>query len=175
VYRIVVPAEGVAEDRSVPPTLEEVKQQLRVFAGTDFGVHSPRWLSRFGDATRLAERYRTGRVLLAGDAAHIHPPTGGQGLNLGIQDAFNLGWKLAAQVNGWAPEGLLDSYHTERHPRGRRRAGQHPRADAAAVPRAGPPVSAPAGVRTDGLRGREPVPDREDHRDRGPLRLRRGA
>ncbi|MGA9690751.1 MAG: FAD-dependent monooxygenase, partial [Pseudonocardiaceae bacterium] len=85
-------------------------------AGTDFGVHSPRWLSRFGDATRLAERYRVGRVLLAGDAAHIHPPTGGQGLNLGIQDAFNLGWKLAAEVNGWAPEGLLDSYHTERHP-----------------------------------------------------------
>ena len=116
VYRIVVPAEGVAEDRLVPPTLEEVKQQLRVFAGTDFGVHSPRWLSRFGDATRLAERYRTGRVLLAGDAAHIHPPTGGQGLNLGIQDAFNLGWKLAAEVGGWAPDGLLDSYHTERHP-----------------------------------------------------------
>jgi len=116
VYRLVAPADGVAEDRTVPPTLEEVKQQLRVFAGTDFGVHSPRWLSRFGDATRLAERYRTGRVLLAGDAAHIHPPQGGQGLNLGIQDAFNLGWKLAAEVNGWAPEGLLDSYHTERHP-----------------------------------------------------------
>ena len=116
VYRVVVPAEGVAEDRSVPPTLEEFKQQLRVFAGTDFGVHSPRWLSRFGDATRQAERYRVGRVLLAGDAAHIHPPVGGQGLNLGIQDAFNLGWKLAAEVGGWAPEGLLDSYHTERHP-----------------------------------------------------------
>jgi 2-polyprenyl-6-methoxyphenol hydroxylase-like FAD-dependent oxidoreductase len=116
VYRLVVPAEGVAEDRTVPPTLEEVKQQLRVFAGTDFGVHSPRWFSRFGDATRLAERYRVGRVLLAGDAAHIHPPLGGQGLNLGIQDAFNLGWKLAAEVNGWAPAGLLDSYHTERHP-----------------------------------------------------------
>ena len=116
VYRVVVPADGVAEDRTVPPTLEEFKQQLRAFAGTDFGVHSPRWLSRFGDATRLAERYRVGRVLLAGDAAHIHPPTGGQGLNLGIQDAFNLGWKLAAEVNGWAPEGLLDSYHTERHP-----------------------------------------------------------
>ncbi|GAA2417854.1 rifampin monooxygenase [Nonomuraea africana] len=116
VHRLVVPAEGVAEDRTVPPTLEEFKQQLRAFAGTDFGAHSPRWLSRFGDATRQAERYRTGRVLLAGDAAHIHPPTGGQGLNLGIQDAFNLGWKLAAEVNGWAPEGLLDSYHTERHP-----------------------------------------------------------
>ncbi|MEV4383194.1 rifampin monooxygenase [Streptosporangium sp. NPDC049644] len=116
VYRVVVPAEGVAGDRTVPPTLEEFKQRLRAFAGTDFGVHSPRWLSRFGDATRLAERYRVGRVLLAGDAAHIHPPTGGQGLNLGIQDAFNLGWKLAAEVGGRAPEGLLDSYHTERHP-----------------------------------------------------------
>jgi 2-polyprenyl-6-methoxyphenol hydroxylase-like FAD-dependent oxidoreductase len=116
VYRVVVPAPGVAEDRSVPPTLDELKQQLRAFAGTDFGVHSPRWLSRFGDGTRQVERYRIGRVLLAGDAAHVHPPTGGQGLNLGIQDAFNLGWKLAAEVNGWAPEGLLDSYHTERHP-----------------------------------------------------------
>ena len=117
-YRVVVPAEAVTEDPSIPPTLEEVKQRLRMFAGTDFGVHSPRWLSRFGDATRQAERYRTGRVLLAGDAAHIHPPTGGQGLNLGLQDAFNLGWKLAAEVNGWAPEGLLDSYHSERHPVG---------------------------------------------------------
>ncbi|MDH2426057.1 rifampin monooxygenase [Sphaerisporangium sp. TRM90804] len=115
-YRVVVPAAGVAEDRTVPPTLEEFRRQLRVTAGTDFGVHSPRWLSRFGDATRLAERYRTGRVLLAGDAAHTHPPMGGQGLNLGVQDAFNLGWKLAAEVGGWAPEGLLDSYHAERHP-----------------------------------------------------------
>ncbi|MFC5722401.1 rifampin monooxygenase [Streptomyces gamaensis] len=115
-YRVIVPAEGVAEDRAVPPTLEEFKRQLRAYAGTDFGVHSPRWLSRFGDATRQAERYRVGRVLLAGDAAHIHPPVGGQGLNLGVQDAFNLGWKLAAETGGWAPEGLLDSYHTERHP-----------------------------------------------------------
>jgi len=116
VYRVIVPAAGVVEDRSAGPTLEEFQHQLRAFAGTDFGVHSPRWLSRFGDATRLAARYRTGRVLLAGDAAHIHPPTGGQGLNLGLQDAFNLGWKLAAEVHGWAPEGLLDSYHAERHP-----------------------------------------------------------
>jgi 2-polyprenyl-6-methoxyphenol hydroxylase-like FAD-dependent oxidoreductase len=116
VYRVVVPADGVAEDRTVPPTLEEFAQRMRTVAGTDFGAHSPRWLSRFGDATRQAERYRIGRVLLAGDAAHVHPPTGGQGLNLGIQDAFNLGWKLAAEVGEWAPEGLLDSYHTERHP-----------------------------------------------------------
>lgn len=116
VYRVVVPAEGIAADRTAPPTLQEVRQQLRAWAGTDFGVHSPRWLSRFGDATRLAETYRTGRVLLAGDAAHVHPPMGGQGLNLGIQDAFNLGWKLAAEVDGWAPDGLLDTYQTERHP-----------------------------------------------------------
>ncbi|WP_040840470.1 rifampin monooxygenase [Nocardia brevicatena] len=115
-YRAVVPAATVAEDRTTPPTLEEFRTQLRAYAGTDFGAHSPRRLTRFTDATRLAERYRTGRVFLAGDAAHIHPPLGGQGLNLGIQDAFNLGWKLAAEVAGWAPEGLLDSYHTERYP-----------------------------------------------------------
>ena len=116
VFRVVVPAAAVADDPTVPPTLEDVRQQLRAFAGTDFGVHSPRWLSRFGDATRLADRYRVGRVLLAGDAAHIHPPLGGQGMNLGIQDAFNLGWKLAAALAGWAPEDLLDSYETERRP-----------------------------------------------------------
>ncbi|QNE78995.1 rifampin monooxygenase [Streptomyces finlayi] len=118
VYRVVVPADGVAEDRATGPSIKDFEKQLRAVAGTDFGAHAPRWLSRFGDATRQAERYRVGRVMLAGDAAHIHPPTGGQGLNLGVQDAFNLGWKLAAEVNGWAPEGLLDSYHTERHPVG---------------------------------------------------------
>ncbi|GAA1928726.1 rifampin monooxygenase [Streptomyces durmitorensis] len=118
-YRVVVPADGVSEDRAAP-TIEEFRQQLRAVAGTDFGAHSPRWLSRFGDATRQAERYRVGRVFLAGDAAHIHPPTGGQGLNLGVQDAFNLGWKLAAAVNGWAPDDLLDTYQTERHPVGAR-------------------------------------------------------
>ncbi|GGS30604.1 FAD-dependent oxidoreductase [Streptomyces nojiriensis] len=120
VYRIIVPADGVAEDRAAEPTLEELKRQLREFAGTDFGVHSPRWLSRVGDGSRQAERYRVGRVLLAGDAAHTHPPAGGQGLGLGVQDAFNLGWKLAAEVGGWAPEGLLDTYETERHPVGAR-------------------------------------------------------
>ncbi|CAL9347505.1 rifampin monooxygenase [Streptomyces sp. enrichment culture] len=117
-YRVVVPAEGVSEDRTVQPTIEEFRDRLRAEAGTDLGARAPRWLTRFGDATRQAERYRVGRVLLAGDAAHIHPPTGGQGLNLGIQDAFNLGWKLAATVAGWAPEGLLDTYHAERHPVG---------------------------------------------------------
>ncbi|UNZ21065.1 rifampin monooxygenase [Streptomyces sp. 891-h] len=115
-YSVVVPAAGVSDRYAEPPTIEDFKQQLRAVAGTDFGVHSPRWLSRFGDATRLAERYRVGRVLLAGDAAHIHPPTGGQGLNLGVQDAFNLGWKLAAQIRGWAPPTLLDTYEAERHP-----------------------------------------------------------
>ncbi|MED7927997.1 rifampin monooxygenase [Nonomuraea sp. LP-02] len=115
IYSVLVPAAEVS-DRAQPPTLEDFRQQLRAIAGTDFGVHSPRWLSRFGDATRLAERYRAGRVLLAGDAAHIHPPIGGQGLNLGVQDAVNLGWKLAAQIRGWAPDPLLDTYQAERRP-----------------------------------------------------------
>ncbi|KQR54933.1 FAD-dependent oxidoreductase [Leifsonia sp. Leaf336] len=115
-YRAVVPAATVAEDRSVPPTMDEFRARLRAYAGTDFGAHAPRALSRFTDATRLAERYRSGRVLLAGDAAHVHPPLGGQGLNLGIQDAFNLGWKLAAELDGWAPDGLLDTYESERRP-----------------------------------------------------------
>jgi hypothetical protein len=116
VYRFVVRTEEVAEDRRTPPTLEEFAARLRAVTGSDLGVHSPRYLSRFGDATRLAERYREGRAFLAGDAAHVHPPLGGQGLNLGIQDAFNLGWKLAAQVEGWAPGDLLDSYERERRP-----------------------------------------------------------
>jgi len=115
-YRVLVPAAGVAEDRVTPPTFAEFRRQLIATAGTDLGVHSPRWLSRFGDATRQAERYRVGRVLLAGDAAHVHPPAGGQGLNLGVQDAFNLGWKLAAELRGWAPPDLLDTYESERHP-----------------------------------------------------------
>ncbi|MEU6129741.1 FAD-dependent monooxygenase [Saccharopolyspora sp. NPDC047091] len=115
-YRVIVPAAGVAEDRSVPPTMAELRERLRAVAGTDFGAHSPRSLSRFGDGTRLAERYRDGRVLLAGDAAHVHPPTGGMGMNTGLQDAFNLGWKLAAAVGGRAPAGLLDSYEAERRP-----------------------------------------------------------
>lgn len=116
IYRFVVPTRELSAGRPVPPTLDELKAELRAIAGSDFGVHSPRRLARFGDATRLADRYRVDRVFLAGDAAHIHPPVGGQGLNLGIQDAFNLGWKLAAAVNGWAPDGLLDTYEAERRP-----------------------------------------------------------
>lgn len=117
-YRAVVPAATVAEDRATAPSFEEFRARLIAYAGTDFGAHSPRWLSRFTDATRQAETYRVGRALLAGDAAHVHPPLGGHGLNLGIQDAFNLGWKLAAEVRGLAADGLLDTYQDERHPVG---------------------------------------------------------
>ena len=84
--------------------------------GTDFGIHDPAWISRFTDMTRQAAAYRSGRVLLAGDSAHVHYPAGGQGLSLGVQDAVNLGWKLAQVVNGISPERLLDTYHGERHP-----------------------------------------------------------
>ncbi len=98
------------------PTLRDLSEALIAIYGTDFGVHSPIWLSRFTDMTRQAATYRDRRVLLAGDAAHVHPPVGGQGLNIGVQDAVNLGWKLAQVVNRISPESLLDTYHAERHP-----------------------------------------------------------
>jgi 3-(3-hydroxy-phenyl)propionate hydroxylase len=98
------------------PTLQDVTEALNATYGTDFGAHSPRWVSRFTDMTRQAAIYRERRVLLAGDAAHIHPPIGGQGLNLGVQDAVNLGWKLAQVVKRISPERLLDTYQAERHP-----------------------------------------------------------
>jgi 2-polyprenyl-6-methoxyphenol hydroxylase-like FAD-dependent oxidoreductase len=98
------------------PTLGELSESLIAVFGTDFGVHAPRWISRFTDMTRQAAAYRAGRVLLAGDAAHIHYPAGGQGISLGIQDAVNLGWKLARVVAGTSPERLLDTYFDERHP-----------------------------------------------------------
>jgi 2-polyprenyl-6-methoxyphenol hydroxylase-like FAD-dependent oxidoreductase len=98
------------------PTLQDVREALIAVDGTDYGVHSPTWISRFTDMTRQAASYRKGRVLLAGDAAHVHSPQGGQGLNIGVQDAVNLGWKLAQVINGTSPDSLLDTYHAERHP-----------------------------------------------------------
>ena len=97
------------------PTLNDVSEALIAVYGTDFGIHNPTWISRFNDMTRQAASYRSGRILLAGDAAHVHPPLGGQGLNMGVQDAVNLGWKLAQVIKQTSPPSLLDTYHTERH------------------------------------------------------------
>ncbi len=98
------------------PTLRDLSEALIAVYGTDYGIHNPTWISRFTDMTRQAAAYRDRRVLLAGDAAHVHAPDGGQGLNIGVQDAVNLGWKLAQVVNRTSPESLLDTYHAERHP-----------------------------------------------------------
>jgi 3-(3-hydroxy-phenyl)propionate hydroxylase len=98
------------------PTLRDLSEALVAVWGTDYGVHNPTWISRFTDLTRQAASYREGRVLLAGDAAHVHYPVGGQGLNVGVQDAVNLGWKLAQVVHGTSPDSLLDTYQSERHP-----------------------------------------------------------
>jgi 2-polyprenyl-6-methoxyphenol hydroxylase-like FAD-dependent oxidoreductase len=98
------------------PTLRDLSEALIAVYGTDYGIHNPNWISRFTDMTRQAAAYRDRRVLLAGDAAHVHAPDGGQGLNIGVQDAVNLGWKLAQVVNRTSPESLLDTYHAERHP-----------------------------------------------------------
>jgi 2-polyprenyl-6-methoxyphenol hydroxylase-like FAD-dependent oxidoreductase len=98
------------------PTLRDLSEGLVAVYGTDYGIHIPTWITRFTDMTRQAAAYREGRVLLAGDAAHVHSPVGGQGLNTGVQDAVNLGWKLAQVVNRTAPESLLDTYQAERHP-----------------------------------------------------------
>jgi 2-polyprenyl-6-methoxyphenol hydroxylase-like FAD-dependent oxidoreductase len=101
---------------SSEPTLRDLSEALITVYGTDFGIHNPTWISRFTDMTRQAASYRAGRVLLAGDSAHVHYPAGGQGLSLGVQDAVNLGWKLAQVVHGISPASLLDTYHDERHP-----------------------------------------------------------
>lgn len=116
--RVMVPEESVNNDRE--PTLRDLQDALIAVCGTDYGVHNPALISRFTDTTRQAATYRAGRVLLAGDAAHVHSPVGGQGLNMGVQDAVNLGWKLAQVVKGTSPERLLDTYHAERHPLGAR-------------------------------------------------------
>ena len=102
------------------PTLDDLRKLLIAACGTDYGVHSPTWISRFTDTTRQAATYRSGRVLLAGDAAHVHSPIGGQGHGTGVQDAVNLGWKLAQVIKGTSPDSLLDTYHAERHPVGAR-------------------------------------------------------
>jgi 2-polyprenyl-6-methoxyphenol hydroxylase-like FAD-dependent oxidoreductase len=120
-YRLAVIDHATLHDPvDKPTTFAELRASALRLAGTDFGMlQTPdAWLSRVGNAARQAARYRAGRVLLAGDAAHIHYPAGGQGLNLGLQDAANLAWKLAAEIRGWAPPGLLDSYHAERYPVG---------------------------------------------------------
>jgi hypothetical protein len=114
----------VLTERSVghagEPGMGELREALVAVYGTDFGLRNANWISRFTDMTRQAASYRDGRVLLAGDAAHVHPPQGGQGLNIGVQDAVNLGWKLAQVVRKVSPDSLLDTYHAERHPVGAR-------------------------------------------------------
>ena len=116
--RVLVTEDAVGQ--TAEPTLRDLSKALIDVYGTDYGVHSPVWISRFTDASRQAAAYRAGRVLLAGDAAHVHSPMGGQGLSVGVQDAVNLGWKLAQVVNGTSPDSLLDTYHAERHPVGAR-------------------------------------------------------
>ncbi len=113
-YRVILTDPQV--NPNADPSLHDLRDALVAVCGTDYGVHTPTWITRFSDATRQAAQYRNGRVLLAGDAAHIHSPVGGQGLNTGVQDAVNLGWKLALVVQGVAPDSLLDAYHAERHP-----------------------------------------------------------
>jgi len=117
-YRVVL--QRPPDENAGEPTLPDLREALEAAYGTDFGVHSPTWISRFTDMSRQATSYREGRVLLAGDAAHVHGPAGGQGLNTGVQDAVNLGWKLAQVVDGSSPESLLDTYQAERHPVGAR-------------------------------------------------------
>jgi hypothetical protein len=116
--RVVLTEREVEHDRE--PGLGDLREALIAVYGTDFGLRRATWISRFTDATRQAAAYRDRRVLLAGDAAHVHPPHGGQGLQTGVQDAVNLGWKLAQVVKGTSSESLLDTYHAERHPVGAR-------------------------------------------------------
>jgi hypothetical protein len=112
--RVLVTEQQVGANNE--PTLRELSEALIAAYGTDYGVHNPTWISRFTDMARQATAYRNNRILLAGDSAHIHPPDGGQGIQTGVQDAVNLGWKLAQVVKGISPDSLLDTYHAERHP-----------------------------------------------------------
>jgi 2-polyprenyl-6-methoxyphenol hydroxylase-like FAD-dependent oxidoreductase len=117
-YRVMCWDRDRQEPDSVPVEVQDVRAVLKAVHGTDFGLHDPRWMSRFHSDERQVPQYRVGRVFLAGDAAHVHSPAGGQGMNTGMQDAANLSWKLAGAVHGWLPAGLLDSYQAERHPVG---------------------------------------------------------
>jgi 2-polyprenyl-6-methoxyphenol hydroxylase-like FAD-dependent oxidoreductase len=119
-YRVIAWDRDHQRPETEPVDPAELRAVVRGALGTDHGMGEPRWISRFHSDERQVPRYRVGRVLLAGDAAHVHSPAGGQGMNTGLQDAANLGWKLAATLAGWAPDGLLDSYQAERHPVGRR-------------------------------------------------------
>ncbi|MER7202026.1 FAD-dependent oxidoreductase [Streptomyces sp. CB01635] len=118
-YRIIGWNRARNVPESAPLGLDEIKEVTRLALGRDYGMHEARWMSRFHSDERQAPAYRVGRVLLAGDAAHVHTPAGGQGMNTGLQDAANLGWKLAAVVNGRAGDALLDTYEAERHPVGK--------------------------------------------------------
>ncbi|WP_069160126.1 FAD-dependent monooxygenase [Nocardia altamirensis] len=119
-YRLIVQRHDLVPARGATLSFDDFRTNYREIAGTDFGMHSPRWVAHYGDAARQADRYRDGRVFLAGDAAHIHYPAGGQGLNLGVQDAVNLGWKLAIALRGNVSDELLDTYESERWPVGAR-------------------------------------------------------
>jgi hypothetical protein len=118
-YRVIAWSRHSRLPETAPVELDEIRDAARRALGTDHGMHDPRWMSRFHSDERQVPSYRVGRVFLAGDAAHVHSPAGGLGMNTGLQDAANLGWKLAAAVRGNAPEDLLDTYHAERHPVGR--------------------------------------------------------
>ncbi|GAA3983933.1 FAD-dependent monooxygenase [Actinomadura viridis] len=118
-YRVIAWNRHHQPAATEPVHLDEIRLVTRRALGTDLGMHDARWTSRFHSDERQVPAYRTGRIFLAGDAAHVHSPAGGQGMNVGLQDSANLGWKLAAELAGWAPPGLLDSYHDERHPVGR--------------------------------------------------------
>jgi 2-polyprenyl-6-methoxyphenol hydroxylase-like FAD-dependent oxidoreductase len=118
-YRVIAWRRDRQLPDDAPVELEEIRVTVEQALGTDYGMRDARWLSRFHSDERQVPQYRVGRVFLAGDAAHVHSPAGGQGMNTGLQDAANLGWKLAADVRGWASPGLLDTYHDERHPVGR--------------------------------------------------------
>ncbi len=118
-FRVIAWDRANPQPDDVPVTFDEIRGVVRRILGTDYGMRDPRWTSRFHCDERQVPHYRVGRIFLAGDAAHIHSPAGGQGMNTGIQDATNLSWRLAAAVRGWAPDGLLDGYESERHPVGR--------------------------------------------------------